>query len=75
MMQKNLKNFVMTNKKNENVLAVSLAKEVVQILDEKCKQGCAPENRSWIGFENGDGIECGNDIERLIKQAKNILKK
>jgi hypothetical protein len=57
----------------KNVLAVSLAKKVIEVLDEKCRKGCTTINKSWIGFENGDGIECGNDIERLIKQAKSIL--
>ena len=53
--------------------AIKLAKKVIEILDKKCREGCNEANYSWVGFENGNGVECGVDIERLIKQAKKVL--
>ena len=53
--------------------AVSLAEKVVEVLDKKCRNGCTGEHYTWEGFQNGNGTECGVDIERLIKQAKRIL--
>lgn len=58
---------------NENniIEAIGLAKNIIKILDNKCRKGCT--NHTWIGFQNGNGTECGVDIERLIKQAKRLL--
>ena len=53
---------------------VSLAEKVIQVLDKKCRNGCNVEHDTWDGFQNGNGTECGADIERLIKQAKRLLK-
>ena len=48
-----------------------LAKKVIEILDKKCRKGCT--DPTWVGFQNGNGSECGIDIERLIKQAKRLI--
>lgn len=62
--------------KNQNIEepSIKLAKKVIDILDKKCRNGCTSEHYTWIGFQNGNGTECGKDIERLIKQAKKLLK-
>jgi hypothetical protein len=49
-----------------------LAKLIINVLDVKALKGC--KIKSWIGFENGEGENVGNDIEDLIKKAKEILK-
>jgi hypothetical protein len=51
----------------------ALAHEVVRVLDRRCKAGVT--SPSWVGFENGNGIEVGREIERLIRRAKRILAK
>ncbi len=48
-----------------------LAKKIIETLDKKCKNGCLKS--SWHGFQNGQGEECGSDIEDLINQAKKCL--
>ena len=50
-----------------------LATRIIDILDKKCRNGCEGENYTWVGFQNGNGTECGVDIERLIKYAKRLL--
>ena len=59
---------------NTMLAAVRLAEKVIEILDKKCRNGCTGEHYTWEGFQNGNGTECGVDIERLIKQAKRLLK-
>jgi len=59
---------------NTMLAAVRLAEKVVEVLDKKCRNGCTGEHYTWVGFQNGNGTECGVDIERLIKQAKRLLK-
>lgn len=59
---------------NTTLAAVRLAEKVVEVLDKKCRNGCTGEHYTWVGFQNGNGTECGVDIERLIKQAKRLLK-
>ena len=54
--------------------AQELAKEIIRILDVKTRQGLRQPETAWIGFENGEGVEVGKDIERLIKKAKAVLK-
>jgi hypothetical protein len=49
-----------------------IIKQLVFVLDEKCKRGDLFP--SWEGFENGNGEECGKDIEELIEKAKEYLK-
>lgn len=56
-----------------NLAAIKLAEMVVQVLDKKCRNGCSPKNYKWDGFQNGNGTECGVDIERLISKAKKFL--
>lgn len=53
----------------------SLAQSVIDILDVKCRKGCDENHKKWDGFQNGNGTECGKDIERLIKKAKRELNK
>jgi len=59
---------------NTMLAAVRLAEKVINVLDKKCRNGCTGEHYTWEGFQNGNGTECGVDIERLIKQAKRLLK-
>ena len=54
-----------------HIQGLCLAKKVIEILDKKCRRGCT--DPTWVGFQNGDGSECGIDIERLIKQAKRLI--
>ena len=71
---KNVENSTITPTDANNVLAaVLLAKKVIDVLDKKCRNGCTGKH-SWVGFQNGNGTECGVDIERLIRQAKRLLK-
>lgn len=65
----------MKSKKTDTEKLINLAESIVKILDVKCRKGNNEENKSWIGFQNGNGTECGKDIEKLIKQAKKILQK
>lgn len=59
---------------NSVLAAVCLAEKVIDVLDKKCRNGCTGEHYTWVGFQNGNGTECGVDIERLIRQAKRLLK-
>lgn len=34
----------------------------------KSLRGC--EVKNWVGFQNGNGTDVGQDIERLIKRAE-----
>ena len=45
-----------------------LSSGVVMVLKNKALRGC--DEKSWIGFQNGNGTEVGKDIERLIKRAE-----
>lgn len=74
MMSADHKHRVTNFKINENniIEAIGIAEKVIEILDKKCRRGCT--NHTWIGFQNGNGTECGVDIERLIKKAKQIKK-
>lgn len=59
------------NNDNNQLTAENLAETVINVMDKKGRAGC--KNRTWIGFENGNGIEIGTDIENMIKQAKQFL--
>ena len=54
--------------------AQTLAKEIIRLLDVKARRGVRKPEETWIGFENGEGVEIGTDIERLIKKAKAVIK-
>ena len=54
--------------------AQDLAKEVVRLLDVKARQGVHKPEETWIGFENGEGVEIGREVEQLIKKAKAVIK-
>lgn len=45
-----------------------LSSGVIIVLKNKALRGC--DEKSWIGFQNGNGTEVGKDIERLIKRAE-----
>ena len=47
-------------------------KEGIEILDVKCTDGCV--NKTWIDFENGNGEDIGIEIDRFIKEAKQLIK-
>ena len=53
---------------------INLAQKIINILDIKARSGCYSKP-AWEGFQNGNGTDVGNDIEKLIKQAKTELKK
>ena len=46
--------------------------EIVNILDVKCADGC--ENKTWKGFQNGNGEDVGLEIDKFIKEAKQLIK-
>ena len=46
--------------------------EIVNILDVKCADGC--ENKTWKGFQNGNGEDVGLEIDRFIKETKQLIK-
>ena len=45
-----------------------LSSGVIMVLKNKALRGC--DEKSWIGFQNGNRTEVGKDIERLIKRAE-----
>lgn len=69
--KKDSKNCITNINENNIIEAICLAEKVIEILDKKCRKGCT--NSAWIGFQNGEGTECGIDIEHLIKQAKQFV--
>lgn len=73
-MQTNLKKHIAPTNANNVLAAILLAKKVIAVLDKKCRNGCTGEHYTWVSFQNGNGVECGVDIERLIRQAKRLLK-
>ena len=46
--------------------------EIVNILDIKCTDGCI--NKTWIDFQNGNGEDVGLEIDKFIKEAKQLIK-
>lgn len=45
-----------------------LSSALIQVLKVKSLRGC--EVKNWLGFQNGNGTDVGQDIERLIKRAE-----
>lgn len=45
-----------------------LSSTLIQVLKVKSLRGC--EVKNWVGFQNGNGTDVGQDIERLIKRAE-----
>jgi hypothetical protein len=72
-----MENKISINHKNGNdvnkqtLAAVRLAETIIKVMDKNGKAGC--REPTWIGIQNGNGREIGNDIERMIKQAKRFL--
>ena len=50
----------------------NLASSVIKILQKKTFKGS--KHKSWKGFQNGLGEEVGDEIDKLILEAKNIIK-
>lgn len=48
---------------------------LILLLDVKARNGCDDKNKSWVGYQNGDGVEIGIDIEKIIKKAKKYKQK
>ena len=48
---------------------------LISILDIKARKSCNDKISSWIGVQNGNGVEIGVDIEKLIRKAKKYTKK
>ena len=46
--------------------------EIVNILDIKCTDGCV--NKTWGDFQNGNGEDVGLEIDRFIKESKQLIK-
>ena len=46
--------------------------EIVNILDIKCTDGCV--NKTWGDFQNGNGEDIGIEIDRFIKESKQLIK-
>ena len=46
--------------------------EIVNILDIKCTEGCV--NKTWGDFQNGNGEDVGLEIDKFIKEAKQLIK-
>ena len=66
-------------KAKANALLISKAlemleklKECIDILDVKCTDGCI--NKTWIDFQNGNGEDIGIEIDRFIKETKQLIK-
>lgn len=49
-------------------LVFRVASTLIQVLKVKSLRGC--EVKNWVGFQNGNGTDVGQDIERLIKRAE-----
>ena len=47
----------------------------ILLLDVKARNGCYDKNTSWVGIQNGNGVEIGIDIEKIIKKAKKYKQK
>ena len=65
--------------KKEDALLISKSlemleklKEGIEILDVKCTDGCV--NKTWIDFQNGNGEDIGIEIDRFIKESKQLIK-
>lgn len=48
---------------------------LIALLDVKARKGCYDKNTSWVGVQNGNGVEIGVGIEKLIVKAKKYTKK
>ena len=46
--------------------------EIVNILDIKCTHGYV--NKTWIDFQNGNGEDVGLEIDKFIKDTKQLIK-
>ena len=46
--------------------------EIVNILDIKCTDGC--DDKTWKDFQNGNGEYVGLEIDKFIKEAKQLIK-
>ena len=64
---------------NANALLISRApemleklSEIVNILDIKCTDGCV--NKTWGDFQNGNGEDVGLEIDKFIKDTKQLIK-
>lgn len=74
-----LDEFIREYKHTKNALLISKApeileklKECIDILDVKCTDGCI--NKTWIDFQNGNGEDIGIEIDRFIKETKQLIK-
>ena len=47
-------------------------KECIYILDIKCTDGCV--NKTWRDFQNGNGEDVGLEIDKFIKDTKQLIK-
>ena len=68
---KALRDKIQTLKAEKKELACRLnrlSSMLIQVLKVKSLRGC--EVKNWLGFQNGNGTDVGQDIERLIKRAE-----
>ena len=68
-----------TEETKANALLISRApemleklSEIVNILDIKCTDGCV--NKTWGDFQNGNGEDVGLEIDKFIKDTKQLIK-
>ena len=67
--QEDLANAKLASKAHE---MLEKLKECIDILDVKCTDGCI--NKTWIDFQNGNGEDIGIEIDRFIKESKQLIK-
>lgn len=53
--------------------ANKIIRKFIFVIDKKAKQGCI--EKSWIGIQNGNGVEIGKDIETLIIKSQKYINK
>ena len=65
----NIANALLISKAPEMLEKLS---EIVNILDIKCTDGCV--NKTWGDFQNGNGEDVGLEIDKFIKDTKQLIK-
>ena len=59
-------------KKSKYTEMLEKLSEIVNILDIKCTDGCV--NKTWGDFQNGNGEDVGLEIDKFIKDTKQLIK-
>ena len=56
-----------------SITVEQLAAEIIRVLDVKARQDLCHPQEAWTRFENGNGVEIGQDVEGLIQLARTAL--